>query len=180
MGNCTARKTGKKTKAQGDGGGGDTCDTNAGKEVTPAREDVMYATINHNHAKNLGGSKTSVTDSQCDYATVKLPPDLEPGHELESETSREECADDYVLMGTDDPKKKKAASWLWKHLAFPSSFPATCEAGLGDPPPEDGCGGSLPSEDESPDTSAVPTVETPAQKCRPIGSYSDSFTLTIP
>lgn len=53
----------------------------------------MYASIDHNTAK---GSRQirDTPDDDCDYATVNVPA------ALESEcSSKEECTDDYVLMG---------------------------------------------------------------------------------
>lgn len=60
-------------------------------------EDVLYASINHSTAK-ASRRTTSPADDQCDYATVHLPEALQP--ELVSEcSSKDEGADDYVLMG---------------------------------------------------------------------------------
>lgn len=56
----------------------------------------MYASINHSNAK--GTRATANTDNDCDYATVNIPAQVQPNEESEG-SSKEECADDYVLMG---------------------------------------------------------------------------------
>lgn len=38
------------------------------------------------------------TDDDCDYATVNVPAALQPEPDSEC-SSKDECADDYVLMG---------------------------------------------------------------------------------
>ncbi|KAG8000598.1 hypothetical protein GBF38_017019, partial [Nibea albiflora] len=58
-------------------------------------EDVMYASIDHS---NIKGSRTvrTTTEDDCDYTVITLPacqPEPEPA------TSKDECEDDYVLMG---------------------------------------------------------------------------------
>lgn len=60
-------------------------------------EDVTYASIDHGPGK---GSRTTraTTDDDCDYATVNVPAALQPKTESEC-SSKEECDDDYVLMG---------------------------------------------------------------------------------
>lgn len=56
----------------------------------------MYASINHINVK--GTRATASTDDDCDYATVNIPSQVPPDAESEG-SSKEECADDYVLMG---------------------------------------------------------------------------------
>lgn len=59
------------------------------------KEDVTYASIDHGNAKKSRRARAT-TDDDCDYATVNIPAALQP----ESETSsKDECEDDYVLMG---------------------------------------------------------------------------------
>ncbi|XP_034431216.1 uncharacterized protein si:ch211-214p13.7 [Hippoglossus hippoglossus] len=83
MGNCTSR-TKKKRKDE------------SAPDDKPV-EDVTYASIDHSTAK---GPRTSraVSDNDCDYATVQVPAALQPQPECGS-SSKDECADDYVLMG---------------------------------------------------------------------------------
>ncbi|XP_056293888.1 uncharacterized protein si:ch211-214p13.7 isoform X2 [Pseudoliparis swirei] len=89
MGNCTSRS--KKSRK-----GDCATDGNSSTQTQPA-EDVLYASINHSTAK-ASRRTTSPADDQCDYATVHLPEALQP--ELVSEcSSKDEGADDYVLMG---------------------------------------------------------------------------------
>ncbi|XP_071332523.1 uncharacterized protein [Trachinotus anak] len=89
MGNCTS---GTKKKRKGDSEPDDR--SRADNKPT---EDVTYASIDHSTAK---GSRTSraLPDNDCDYATVNVPAALQPEHESDG-SSKEECADDYVLMG---------------------------------------------------------------------------------
>ncbi|KAK6309714.1 hypothetical protein J4Q44_G00195950 [Coregonus suidteri] len=56
-------------------------------------EDVTYATIDHNNAKTTGFIEDS-GDNDCDYAILNLP--TGPTHQP---SIKEDCADDYVLMG---------------------------------------------------------------------------------
>ncbi|XP_071761365.1 uncharacterized protein LOC139916404 [Centroberyx gerrardi] len=98
MGNCTSRRSGKKKKTQGDEAQDDKSNTNMEiKEQPLPSEDVTYASIDHSNAKTSGGVRATA-DDDCDYAIVTVPSKLQP--EPESETSsKEDCADDYVLMG---------------------------------------------------------------------------------
>ncbi|XP_042282293.1 uncharacterized protein si:ch211-214p13.7 [Thunnus maccoyii] len=84
MGNCTSG-TKKKRK-------GDSADDKSGTENKP-NEDVTYASIDHS---SIQGSRRTreTTDDECDYAIVNIP--AEPVSEC---SSKEECSDDYVLMG---------------------------------------------------------------------------------
>jgi len=60
-------------------------------------EDVTYASINHTNVRESRRAMTT-SNNDCDYATVNVPAELLA--EAESDTSsKEECADDYVLMG---------------------------------------------------------------------------------
>ncbi|XP_034417235.1 uncharacterized protein si:ch211-214p13.7 [Cyclopterus lumpus] len=89
MGNCTSRiKKSRKGDCAEDG--------NSSTENKPP-EDVLYASINHVTAK-VSRRTATPTDDDCDYATVHVPAALQP--ELVSEcSSKDEGADDYVLMG---------------------------------------------------------------------------------
>ncbi|KAK2839909.1 hypothetical protein Q5P01_013649 [Channa striata] len=85
MGNCTSGKK-KKNKENSSSDSTNNGDNKPG-------EDVMYASIDHTTAKGSRESRAT-TDNDCDYATVNLPATLE------SEcSSKDECTDDYVLMG---------------------------------------------------------------------------------
>ncbi|XP_044072742.1 uncharacterized protein si:ch211-214p13.7 [Siniperca chuatsi] len=89
MGNCTS---GIKKKRKGDSGPD-------GKNSTDNKpnEDVTYACIDHSTGK--GSRRTrATTDDDCDYATVNVPAALQPKCESEC-SSKDECEDDYVLMG---------------------------------------------------------------------------------
>ncbi|XP_035532707.1 uncharacterized protein si:ch211-214p13.7 [Morone saxatilis] len=87
MGNCTS---GIKMKRKG----GSSPDDNSSADNKP-KEDVTYASIDHNSAK--GSRRTRATpDDDCDYATVNVTAALQPQSES---SSKEECDDDYVLMG---------------------------------------------------------------------------------
>ncbi|KAM4559110.1 uncharacterized protein PAE49_013625 [Odontesthes bonariensis] len=88
MGNCAS---GQKKKRKGDSASADKS-----KDNKP-NEDVTYASINHT---NVLQSRRAITtsDNDCDYATVNVPAALLAEVESES-SSKEECADDYVLMG---------------------------------------------------------------------------------
>ncbi|XP_062259178.1 uncharacterized protein si:ch211-214p13.7 [Platichthys flesus] len=82
MGNCTSG-TKKKRKDE------------SARNDKPA-EDVTYASIDHSTAK---GPRTSrAVSDDCEYATVQVPARLQPEPECGS-SSKEECGDDYVLMG---------------------------------------------------------------------------------
>ena len=61
-------------------------------------EEVMYASINHTGAHATRRAKAEDDNDDCDYALVKMPTRLVPEAESDS-SSKEECADDYVLMG---------------------------------------------------------------------------------
>ncbi|XP_068457893.1 uncharacterized protein si:ch211-214p13.7 [Clinocottus analis] len=89
MGNCTSRI--KKTRK------GDCAADGTSSTQNKPPEDVLYASINHITAK--GSRRTrAITHDDCDYATVHDPAALQP--ELVSEcSSKDEGADDYVLMG---------------------------------------------------------------------------------
>lgn len=61
------------------------------------KEEVLYASIDHTTAK--GPSRTIATaDDDCDYATVFVPAPPQPDRVSQC-SSKDECADDYVLMG---------------------------------------------------------------------------------
>ncbi|KAK5861125.1 hypothetical protein PBY51_022544 [Eleginops maclovinus] len=86
MGNCTS---GKK-KRKGDSAAENSTDSKP-------KEDVLYASIDHNTAKGPSRAR-AITDDDCDYATVFVPAPPQP--ECVSQcSSKDECADDYVLMG---------------------------------------------------------------------------------
>ncbi|XP_040912923.1 uncharacterized protein si:ch211-214p13.7 [Toxotes jaculatrix] len=89
MGNCTS---GIKKKRKGDSAPDDRSKTD---NKTP--EDVTYASIDHSTIK---GSRTTraLTDDDCDYATVNVPAALQTETASDS-SSKDDCADDYVLMG---------------------------------------------------------------------------------
>ncbi|KAL3056389.1 uncharacterized protein si:ch211-214p13.7 [Trematomus bernacchii] len=88
MGNCTSGK--KKRK-------GDTAADGRNSTDSKPKEEVLYASIDHTTAK--GPSRTRATaDDDCDYATVFVPPPPQP-ERVSQCSSKDECADDYVLMG---------------------------------------------------------------------------------
>ncbi|XP_037646313.1 uncharacterized protein si:ch211-214p13.7 isoform X2 [Sebastes umbrosus] len=88
MGNCTS---GIKKKRKGDPEPHGKCSTD-----NKPSEDVTYASIDHSSTK--GSSRTKpTTEDDCDYAIVYVPAALQP--ETVSVSSKDECADDYVLMG---------------------------------------------------------------------------------
>ncbi|KAA8588042.1 hypothetical protein FQN60_001236 [Etheostoma spectabile] len=89
MGNCTS---GIKKKRKGNSATDGKINTD-----NKSNEEVTYASIDHSSAR--GSSRTrATTDDDCDYATVHVPAGLQP--ETVSEcSSKDECADDYVLMG---------------------------------------------------------------------------------
>lgn len=83
MGNCCSRQ--KKDEKV------DTSNDNK------ANEDVTYASINHTNVQGSRRTKATI-DNDCDYAIVNIPAALQP--EAVSEcSSKDECTDDYVLMG---------------------------------------------------------------------------------
>ncbi|KAM6955319.1 uncharacterized protein PEZ65_001941 [Lycodopsis pacificus] len=84
MGNCTSRIR-KNQKADG----------HSSTHSKP-HEDVTYASIDHSTAKGL--HRTRDTDDDCDYATVHVPAAQQPDRVSEC-SSKDEGADDYVLMG---------------------------------------------------------------------------------
>ncbi|XP_040004304.1 uncharacterized protein si:ch211-214p13.7 [Xiphias gladius] len=89
MGNCASRTKKKRRE--------DSAPDDRSSRDKKCTEDVTYASIDHSTAK---GSRTTrvLTDNDCDYAIVNAPASLQP--ETESEhSSKDECADDYVLMG---------------------------------------------------------------------------------
>ncbi|XP_047457738.1 uncharacterized protein si:ch211-214p13.7 [Mugil cephalus] len=85
MGNCISRQKEKRK--------GDSDDKNTDNKA----DDVMYASINHTTAK-VSRRTRATSDDDCDYATVNIPAADPPAVESEC-SSKEECADDYVLMG---------------------------------------------------------------------------------
>lgn len=69
-----------------------------------ANEDITYASINHNTAK--GSRRTRViSEDDCDYATVNIPETV-PTEAVSECSSKEECADDYVLMGWKEQSRR--------------------------------------------------------------------------
>lgn len=63
-------------------------------------EDVTYASINHPTGQGLRTKKATNEydgDNDCDYAMVRIPEEVQV--DTHSESSKEECTDDYVLMG---------------------------------------------------------------------------------
>ncbi|XP_076730988.1 uncharacterized protein LOC143412941 [Maylandia zebra] len=92
MGNCASGK--KKEK------GDSEPDDKTVNDKQP-NEDVTYASINHDKAKGARHNRpptNQITDDDCDYATVNIPAALQPQSESEC-SSKDECPDDYVLMG---------------------------------------------------------------------------------
>ncbi|CAI5655798.1 uncharacterized protein si:ch211-214p13.7 [Oreochromis aureus] len=91
MGNCASGKKKEKGDSEPDD-----------KTVNDKpNEDVTYASINHENAKGARQGRpptNQITDDDCDYATVNIPEALQPHSESEC-SSKDECADDYVLMG---------------------------------------------------------------------------------
>ncbi|XP_076015237.1 uncharacterized protein LOC143007684 [Genypterus blacodes] len=70
--------------------------TNTAKKPT---EDVTYASIDHSNTKASVATRAPSEDD-CEYSLVK--PTCELGLHPQSESpshSKEDCADDYVLMG---------------------------------------------------------------------------------
>ncbi|XP_069010127.1 uncharacterized protein [Embiotoca jacksoni] len=88
MGNCTA---GQKKKRKENSAPDDKSTDNK------PNEEVTYAAINHT-TLNTSRRTRANTDDDCDYATVNVPAPLQLEPESEC-SSKEECADDYVLMG---------------------------------------------------------------------------------
>ncbi|XP_035810701.1 uncharacterized protein si:ch211-214p13.7 [Amphiprion ocellaris] len=88
MGSCTS---GLKKKSKGD-----FSPDNKSRDNKP-NEDVTYASINHSTSKGSRRARIN-TDDDCDYAIVNVPAAPQPDPESEC-SSKEECADDYVLMG---------------------------------------------------------------------------------
>lgn len=88
MGNCSSGLKKKKKENSADGN----------NENKP-NEDVTYASINHPSGPSRKDQPTNdyEGDNDCDYATVKIPERLQV--DSHSNSSKEECADDYVLMG---------------------------------------------------------------------------------
>lgn len=90
-------------------------------------EDVTYASIDHSTAK--GSKRTrATTDEDCDYTTVNVPAALQPESEC---SSRDECEDDYVLMGwietrlledAEDHKQEKVSNIFAIELLIKSWF----------------------------------------------------------
>ncbi|KAM9710881.1 uncharacterized protein ACNS7B_024657 [Menidia menidia] len=87
MGNCISwiRKSNK----------GESASTGSNNNNKP-NEDVTYASINHPNVQEVRRAQTTM-DNECAYATVNIPAGLQPEEESEC-SSKEECADDYVLM----------------------------------------------------------------------------------
>ena len=71
-------------------------------------EDVTYASIDHSTSKGLGRTRAT-TDDDCDYATV-VPAALQP-EPVSDCSSKDECADDYVLMGWIELRKVLLGLW---------------------------------------------------------------------
>ncbi|XP_075963192.1 uncharacterized protein LOC142966751 [Anarhichas minor] len=89
MGNCTSRI--KKNRK------GDYAADGKSSTHNKPHEDVTYASIDHSTAK--GSSRTRATnDDDCDYAIVHVPAARQPERVSEC-SSKDEGADDYVLMG---------------------------------------------------------------------------------
>ncbi|XP_042371867.1 uncharacterized protein si:ch211-214p13.7 [Plectropomus leopardus] len=89
MGNCTSGPM-KRRKENS------STDGKRSTENKP-NEDVTYASIDLSTAKGSTRARAT-TDDDCDYATVNVPAAIQP--ETVSEcSSKDECADDYVLMG---------------------------------------------------------------------------------
>ncbi|XP_061580415.1 uncharacterized protein si:ch211-214p13.7 [Cololabis saira] len=89
MGSCTS---GLKKRRKGDSA--------PAEEVQNQKpgEDVTYASINHSSGPALRRPQAATDDdNDCDYTLVKMPARNET--DAQSESSKEECADDYVLMG---------------------------------------------------------------------------------
>ncbi|XP_041663412.1 uncharacterized protein si:ch211-214p13.7 [Cheilinus undulatus] len=86
MGNCTS---GTKKKRKGD--------STADETNSKPNEDVTYASIDHSAATGSRRARAASVDD-CDYATVYIPPTLQPKPETE-ESTKGDCDDDYVLMG---------------------------------------------------------------------------------
>lgn len=82
MGNCTS---GIKKKTTG---------KSASDDNKPS-DDVMYASIDHSNTK--ASKPRAACDDDCDYAIVNVPAALQPEYESDC-SSKEETADDYVLM----------------------------------------------------------------------------------
>ncbi|XP_054602820.1 uncharacterized protein [Nothobranchius furzeri] len=85
MGNCTSRQQKKRQK-------GNSAAANDDQEPN---EDVMYASISHSNSK--GPRPQAMADNDCDYATVHIPANIQADAKSNS-SSKDECADDYVLM----------------------------------------------------------------------------------
>ncbi|KAF3843152.1 hypothetical protein F7725_002001 [Dissostichus mawsoni] len=69
----------------------------------------MYASIDHTTTK--GPSRTRATaDDDCDYATVFVPAPPQP-ERLSQCSSKDECADDYVLMGAERCRVEVLHKW---------------------------------------------------------------------
>ncbi|KAL6100957.1 uncharacterized protein ACO6RY_07990 [Pungitius sinensis] len=84
MGNCISRK--KKNRKDGNS-----------RAHNKPQEDVTYASIDHGKAKGPSRPRAS-TDDDCDYATVNVPAAL-PSAPVSECSSKDEGAEDYVLMG---------------------------------------------------------------------------------
>ncbi|XP_033965187.1 uncharacterized protein [Pseudochaenichthys georgianus] len=100
MGNCTSGK--KKRKGDTAADGRNSTDSKESHLTLciisrQPKEEVLYASIDHTTAK--GPSRTIATaDDDCDYATVFVPAPPQPDRVSQC-SSKDECADDYVLMG---------------------------------------------------------------------------------
>ncbi|XP_034153556.1 uncharacterized protein si:ch211-214p13.7 [Esox lucius] len=88
MGNCSCGKQRKKTNEDGN-----DSDDPRDPETDKKEEDLTYATIDHVNTQTARVIVDS-SNSDCDYAVINLPAD--PG--LQSPI-KEDCTDDYVLMG---------------------------------------------------------------------------------
>ncbi|KAL2081049.1 hypothetical protein ACEWY4_022902 [Coilia grayii] len=69
----------------------DTRDRDTQKDAAP-KEEVLYATIDHGNGKTAGNMVKTEEADDCDYAVVKIPTENRP-------SIKEDCSDDYVLMG---------------------------------------------------------------------------------
>ncbi|XP_062390771.1 uncharacterized protein si:ch211-214p13.7 isoform X2 [Sardina pilchardus] len=87
MGNlvCSARRK-KASEANNES------DDKVDKDTSGPKEEVLYATIDHGNGKKTGNTMQIVEGDDCDYAIVKIPSE-------DKLSIREDCTDDYVLMG---------------------------------------------------------------------------------
>lgn len=57
----------------------------------------MYASIDH-MSSNRSRTTRAASEDDCDYTLVKIPAELRPERNSDA-SSKDECSDDYVLMG---------------------------------------------------------------------------------